>query len=156
MDKATLRALRTLLDTERVLSAAVLVEGEPVAALLPYAVGAGSASLIVHASGLARHTKGLQHGANVGVLVHQAMTPDVDAMQVPRLSVQAVVHVLERDSQAFDEAASRLIGRFPGASTTLSLGDFRVCELVLGRGRFVQGFARAVNVTADTFRSLPL
>src|SRR5262249_32978452 len=128
MDQATLRSLRTLLNTERVLSAAVIVDGEPVAALLPYAVGADSASLIVQVSGLARHSKGLQHNAHIGVLVHQAMTPELDAMQVPRLSVQAVVHVLERESQAFDDAAARLVSRFPQASTTLALGDFRICE----------------------------
>ena len=154
MDATVLHALRELLDTERVLTAAVLVDGEPVAALLPYAVSPGYTSLIVQVSGLARHAKGLHDGVHIGLMVHQAVTADLDAMQVPRLSVQAVVHVLERDSQAFDEAAARLVHRFPGASTTVALGDFRVCELVLGRGRFVQGFARAVNVSADTFRQL--
>ena len=154
MDGSTLGALRELLDTERVLTAAVLVDKELVAALLPYAVGPDYTSLIVQVSGLARHAKGLRHGASIGLLVHQAATPDLDAMQVPRLSVQAVVNVLERDSQAFDEAAARLVRRFPAASTTLALGDFRICELTLGRGRYVQGFARAVNVTAETFRAL--
>lgn len=154
MDAATLVALRKLIDTERVLTAAVLVDTELVAALLPYAVGRDHTSLIVQVSGLARHAKGLQHGASIGLLVHQAATPDLDAMQVPRLSVQAVVNVLERDSQAFDEAAARLVSRFPAASTTTALGDFRICVLTLGRGRYVQGFARAVNVTAETFRAL--
>ena len=154
MDAATLVALRRLIDTERVLTVAVLVDKELVAALLPYAVGPDHTSLIVQVSGLARHAKGLQHGASIGLMVHRAVTPDLDAMQVARLSVQAVVNVLERDSQAFDEAAAHLVHRFPGASTTVALGDFRVCELVLGRGRFVQGFARAVNVTAETFRAL--
>ena len=154
MDAATLAALRRLIDAERVLTVAVLVDREPVAALLPYAIGPDYTSLLVQVSGLARHAKGLQHGAAIGLLVHQAVTPDLDAMQVPRLSVQAVVNVLERDSRAFDDAAARLMQRFPVASTTTALGDFRICELTLGRGRYVQGFARAVNVTAETFRAL--
>ena len=86
---------------------------------------------------------------------HRAVTPDMDAMQVPRLTVQATVHLLDRDDRAFDEAAAQFIARFPHASTTLSLGDFRLFELVLGRGRYVEGFARAFNVSAETFRSLP-
>ncbi len=155
MESTTLAAIRRLLDTERVLTAAVVVDDEPVAALLPYALGASHGSLLVQASGLARHTRGLVHGATIGILVHRAVTPDMDAMQVPRLTVQATVHLLDRDDRAFDEAAAQFIARFPHASTTLSLGDFRLFELVLGRGRYVEGFARAFNVSAETFRSLP-
>ena len=154
MDATTISAIRDLFDTERVLTAAVLVDGEPVAALLPFAVSTDYSSLLVQASGLARHTKGLQHGASVGLLVHRAFTSDMDPMQVPRLNVQAVVRVCERDSLEFEIAARLLVARFPTAATTLALADFRVCELVLGRGRYVEGFARAVNVGPDTFRLL--
>lgn len=154
MDDETLDAIRGLLDSERVLTVAVLVDGEPHAALLPYALLPDRSALLVHVSGLARHSKGLLHGASVGVLVHAAATPERDPMQIPRLSVQATVHGIERDSEAFSVASEELIRRFPQAATTLALGDFRVYALVLGRGRFVQGFARAVNVGPDTFRSL--
>jgi len=154
MDPTTLAAIRHLLDTERVLTAAVMVDGEPVAALLPFALGATHGSLLVQASGLARHTRGLVHGTTIGVVVHRAVTPDLDAMQVPRLTVQATVHLLDRDDQAFDDAAARFIHRFAHASTTLALGDFRLFELVLGRGRYVEGFARAFNVSGETFRAL--
>jgi hypothetical protein len=64
------------------------------------------------------------------------------------------VNVCERDSSEFEAAARLLIARFPEASTTLALSDFRLCLLVLGRGRYVEGFARAVNVGPDTFRQL--
>lgn len=154
MDATTLAAIRGLLDTERVLTTAVMVDGEPVAALLPYAIGSTHGSLLVQASGLARHTRGLIHGATIGIVVHRAVTPDLDAMQIPRLTVQATVHVLDRDDRAFDEAAARFIQRFAHASTTLALGDFRLFELILGRGRYVEGFARAFNVSVETFRSI--
>ena len=91
MDSTTIHAVRDLLDAERVLTVAVLVDGEPVAALLPFAVSTDYTSLLVQASGLARHTKGLQHGASIGLLVHRAVTNEMDPMQVPRLSVQAVI-----------------------------------------------------------------
>ncbi len=37
------------------------------------------------------------------------------------------------------------------AATTLALPDFVIVALELGRGRYVEGFARAVNVSRDTF-----
>lgn len=151
MDAAIRTAIRRLLDTERILTLAVLVDGVPVAALLPYAVSADGASLLVHASGLARHTRGLVDGALVGVAVHEPATADRDAMQIPRLTVEATVRVIVRDTDAWQDAATRLVARFDAAATTLALPDFVVVALELGRGRYVEGFARAVNVSHETF-----
>ena len=140
MDRAVLDAIRDLLHGARVLSLAVLVDGDPEAALLPFAHRDDYGAVFVQASGLARHTRGLQAGARVGVLVHANDTPDADPMQLPRLSVQATVAVLDRDSPAYAAAA-----------VTLQLGDFSLYELRFGRGRYVEGFARAFNVGPDTF-----
>jgi len=153
MDAQALESLRSLVATERVLTAAVVVDGEPVAALLPYAVASDGSALVVQVSGLARHAAGMRSGATIGVLVHAAATSDRDPTALPRLSMQAVVEEPERGSAAFVDAATRLVERFPIVATTLALGDFRVCLLKLGRGRYVEGFARAVNVGPDILRS---
>jgi putative heme iron utilization protein len=154
MDPAAVAALRALLETERILTLAVIVDGAPVAALLPFAPTADLTAVLVQASGLARHTRGLTDGARVGVAIHVPATPDRDALQIPRLTVDATVRVLPRDSSAFAAAARRLIARFPAAETTLALPDFQICALELGRGRYVEGFARALNVGPETFRAL--
>lgn len=154
MDVNIARAVRELLDNTRVLSLAVIVENEPVAALLPFAVGEDYATLLVHASGLARHTRGFHDGASVGVLIHEPATPDHDPMQVPRLTVQAIVSVVPRDSEEFEACGLRLIARFPAAETTLALGDFVLCKLELGRGRYVRGFAQATNIGPEGFKAL--
>lgn len=154
MDPVVRAAIRALLDGERVLTAAVVVDGEPVAALLPYVLSDDYGTVFVHASSLARHSRGLVADAPVSLLVHRAVTAGHDPMQVPRLTVQAIVTVLERRTPAWDEAAARLVARFPAAATTLALEDFQVYALVLGRGRYVEGFARAYNVGAETFRTL--
>lgn len=154
MDRNVLTAIRDLISSTRVLEMAVLVEGEPEAALLPFAPRADFAVLYVQASGLARHSRGLTPGARVGVLIHAGDTPDADPMQLPRLTVQADVNVLERGTDELATAAARFIGRFPGAEVTLNLGDFNLYELTLGRGRYVEGFARAFNVGPHTFAEL--
>lgn len=151
MDPAVVAAVRALLERERILTLAVVVDGAAVAALLPFAPTADYRAVLVQASGLARHTRGLVEGAVVGVAIHVPATPDRDAMQIPRLTVDATVRVLERGSTDFEVAAGRLIDRFPAAASTLALPDFRLCALGLGRGRYVEGFARAVNVGPETF-----
>jgi putative heme iron utilization protein len=151
MNQDVLTAIRTLLDTERVLSLAVVVDGDPEAGLLPFAVREDYGALFVQASGLARHSRGLHPAAMVGVLIHAADRPDHDPMQLPRLTVQATVRPFERSTEAFARAAARFTARFPTAAVTLDLGDFTLYELTLGRGRYVEGFARAFNVGPDTF-----
>lgn len=154
MDRDVLDSIRDLLDTTRVLTLAVLVDGAPEAALLPFAWRDDYEAVYVQASGLARHTRGLTPAARVGVLVHASDTPDADPMQLPRLSIQATVAVLDKSSAAFASARSSFVARFPGAAMTLELGDFNLYELTLGRGRYVEGFARALNVGPDTFAQI--
>jgi hypothetical protein len=154
MDPDVLNAIRGLLEGPRVLSLAVIVEGDPEAALMPFALRGDYGAVYVQASGLARHARGLQPGGRVGVLIHANETPDVDPMQLPRISVQATVIVLDKTDAAFASAAARFIERFPGAEMTLGLEDFNLYELTLGRGRYVEGFARAFNVGADTFKEI--
>jgi heme iron utilization protein len=154
MDRVVLEAIRRLMQETRVLSLAVLVDGEAEAALLPFAHRDDYAALFVQASGLARHTRGLAGGARVGVLVHASDTVNRDPMQLARLSVQATVTLLDKDSAAYAPAAARFIARFPAAEMTLPLGDFNLYALTLGRGRYVEGFARAFNVGPDTFAEI--
>ena len=154
MDQQVLEAIRDMVATHRLLALAVLVDGEPEASLLPYAVRPDYGALYVQASALARHSKGLQPGARVGVLIHEDDAPGADPLQTKRMSVQATVAVLDRDSDAFAAARDLFVSRFPGAEMTLSLGDFNLYELTLGRGRYVAGFAQAFNLGPETFRDI--
>lgn len=154
MDHDVLIRLRDLLSSSRVLCLAVLVDGEAEAALLPFVARDDFAAVYVQASGLARHSRGLMSQTRVGVLVHAPDTQDADPMQLPRLSVQAVVSILARETAQFTAAADRFADRFPAARMTLALEDFNLYELTLGRGRFVEGFARAFNVGPQTFGDL--
>lgn len=154
MEREVLDAIRELLDSHSVLSLAVLVDGEPEAGLLPYAVRADYGAVYVQASTLARHARGLQPGARVGILIHESEGVGADPMQLTRLTVQAVAAVLDKSTDHFRSAQTRFVERFPGAGMTLAMGDFNLYELTLGRGRFVQGFARAYNVGQDTFAQL--
>jgi putative heme iron utilization protein len=154
MDRHVLAAIRDMMASHRVLSLAVVVDGDPEASLLPYAVRPDYGAVYVQASALARHTRGLQPGGRAGVLIHENEAPDADPLQTRRMTVQATVAVLDRESEAFAAARDVFVGRLPGAEMTLSLGDFNLYELTLGRGRYIAGFGQAYNIGPDTFREL--
>ena len=154
MERQVLEAIRDLVATHRVLSLAVVVDGDPDASLLPFAVRPDYGAFYVQASGLARHSRGLRPGARVGVLVHENEASDADPLRTKRMTVQATVALLDRESEAFAAAREVFVARFPGAEMTLSLDDFNLYELTLGRGRYVAGFAQAFNIGPDTFREI--
>ena len=154
MERDTLNALRDLLTTRKVLTLAAVLDGLPAASLLPYAVGPDFRAVFVQASTLARHTRALTAGADLGILVHGLDGPDADALQIPRFSARAIVTPLERGTPAFAAARDLFVARFPDAELTLSLGDFGLYELRLGHGRFVEGFARAFDVAPEALAKL--
>jgi len=154
MERHVLEAIRDMIASHRVLGLAVIVDGDPEASLLPYALRPDFGAVYIQASGLARHTRGLQPGARVGIMIHDSETPDGDPLQTPRMTVQATVTVLDRDSEAFAAARAIFVARLPGAEMTLNLGDFNLYELEFGRGRYVAGFAQAFNLGPDTFKDV--
>lgn len=151
MDADVLRAIGGMLAARKVLCLAAVIDGEPVASLLPFAAAPDFRGVFVQASSLAKHSRALQAGAPVGLLFHEPDTDDVDPLQVPRLSVQATVAVLERGTGEYDDARRVFEERLPSAGMTLDLADFGLYRLEFVRGRYVAGFARAYDVGPDDF-----
>lgn len=151
-DDATV--LRKLLAGQRILSLGVLVDGEPYVGLVPFALTSDARSLVVHTSRLARHSAGLSHGGRYGALIHETDLPDADALQLPRLSVQGEVQLIEPGTTAWQRAHDLYVTKFPTSEMTFGLGDFSLHALVLERGRLVVGFARTINVGPEEFGEL--
>ena len=154
MTPVQIEAVRKLLTTSRVLSLAVIVEDAPINGLLPFAVTPDYGALVVHASQLARHTKGLQDGAPFDALLHEPVVEGVDALQVKRVTLRGVVRVPEDGTPTHDALRRVYLVKFPEAEPITALGDFAFYVLVIDGGRLVTGFGAAANVTRETLEAL--
>lgn len=154
MSPDQVEALRELLTSSRVLSLALVVDEAPVNGLLPFAVTPDYRALVVHASRLARHTKGLHDGASFDALLHEPVVGDVDALQVKRVTLRGVVRVPEDGTPAHDALRRLYLMKFPDAEPITALGDFAFYVLLIEGGRLVTGFGAAANVTQDTLETL--
>ena len=146
--------LRGLLTGRRVLSLGVVVDGAPYVGMLPFVAAPDYQSVIVHASQLAHHTRGLQSGEPCSVLIHGREDEAVDALQIPRVSIVATVRRMSEDDEDFDSARQAYVGRFPSSARTFLLADFDLYRLNFLSGRLVGGFARAVNLRPESFAQL--
>jgi putative heme iron utilization protein len=149
MLRSTAKAIRDLLDEQRVLSLAVIVDGLPCAGLLPFVVLPGCAGVMVHASRLSRHTKGLGGGARAGILLHEQYAPGKDALQIKRATFDCAVRPLERSGDEWIEGRGWYLERFPDSRITFNLGDFTLYRLEFQRGLYVGGFGRAMEIEPD-------
>jgi hypothetical protein len=146
--------LKELLTENRVLSLGVLVDGKPHVGLLPFVTAADFGSALVHASQLARHSRGLQPGSPHSILIHARDDGDHDALQVPRITISGTVQLVAQADPDYEESRQAYIERFPSSEQTFFLGDFNLYRLHFEWGRLVSGFARAVTLSPDSFRQL--
>jgi hypothetical protein len=154
MLKSTARLIRTLLDGERVLSLAVLVDGAPFAGLLPFVPLPDYAGVLVHASRLSRHSAGLAAGARAAVLLHEQDGAEKDPLQIKRVSFECDVQPLPRDGDAWLAGRERYLARFPGSRITFRLRDFTLYRLEFRQGLLVAGFGRAMDITPKEIAKL--
>lgn len=154
MTEQQLGAMRDLLAGARVLSLALVVDGEPLVGLLPFAATPDRGALIVHASRLARHARGLVDGASFEALLHEPVTDAVDVLQVKRLTLRGTVHAPEPGSPAHDAVRHVYLSVLPEAEPITTLGDFSFFLLLVEGGRLVTGFGAAANVTSETLAAL--
>jgi heme oxygenase (biliverdin-IX-beta and delta-forming) len=154
MIKPTEAGVRSLIDEQRVLSLAVVVDGAPYVGLLPFAVLPNRTGVLIHSSTLSKHGRGLSDGARVSVLLHEQYGPGKDPLQVKRLTFECIAHRLERKSEAWEQDRELFMERFPKSRITFKLSDFTLYRLVFQHGLYVAGFGRAVEIKAEDIAQL--
>jgi putative heme iron utilization protein len=118
--------------------------------MVPFAVEPESAQLVIHVSGLAAHSRNLQAMPRVSLLVMQAEVAGEPVHALPRVTLEGVAAVLERDTPAWLQARDVYLGRFPDAQPMTGLGDFMFVGIAVQGARQVAGFGAARSLDADT------
>ncbi|MBD3851872.1 MAG: hypothetical protein IFK93_11260 [Acidobacteria bacterium] len=154
MEQEELSLVRKLLTDCRVLSLGVLIDGKPHVGLLPFVTATDYRSALIHASQLARHSRGLQPGSPFSALIHASDEQQNDALQVPRVTISGAVQLVAQADADFESSRQAFIDRFPSSAQTFHLGDFNLYRLHFEWGRLVSGFARAISLSPDIFREI--
>ena len=154
MEAADLELVEELLVGRRVLALSVLVDGRPFVGQLPFAVRPDFRALLVHASRLARHSRGLFDGAPFSALIQARETDRDDPFQLPRLTVNGSVRALSSESDEYNEAREAYLEKLPSGHVTFSLGDFMLFALVVDKARLVAGFGQTLNLTRAALAQL--
>lgn len=149
MDPQTSRLLGALLRDRSTAALATLHEGRPLASLVPYAIhpAIDGLRLVTHVSRLSAHTRDMLAHPEVCLLISAAEDSATPPQALARVSLFARAVFVDRVHPDHDVLARAYLDRFPQAAGWFDLGDFSIVALEPTGGRFVAGFARAMNVS---------
>jgi len=138
--------VRDLVQAERWSAVATLDNGSPRASMVAYAPLPGMTGLLFFLSELSGHTRDLLRDPRASLAVTTPDTGQGDPQLLPRASLSGAVTVLERESEAFDEARAVYLARFPDAEPRFDLADFVLFLFTPAHVQYVGGFGRAARV----------
>jgi putative heme iron utilization protein len=149
------RALRLMLNTQRVASLGTLnADGSPFVSMVPYAIEPESASLIIHVSLLAMHTRNMLSNPAVSVMVMQPEAAGAPVHDLPRVSIIGTATRLQPASPFWLAARTVYLTRFAEAEPMTHLGDFSFVAIQPISARQVAGFGTARPLEIEDFATL--
>ena len=148
------QALVRLINDQRVASLGTLHADRPAVSLAPYATAADLSAFFIHVSGLALHSKDLLRDPRVALMIAEPDRPSHNPQALARASISGDAQPLTADDPGLDEARARYLARHPAAAINFQLGDFFLVRIRPVSARFVAGFGRIYDLSADDWGRL--
>jgi hypothetical protein len=117
--------------------------------MVPFAVEASAACLVIHVSLMAPHTRNLLSNPAVSIMVMQPEVTGEPVHALPRISMDGTAARLRPDSPHWLAARQAYLARFPEAEPMTHLGDFSFVAIHPTAARQVAGFGTARPLEAD-------
>ncbi len=149
------QVLCDMLGRQRVAALATINDdGTPAVSMVPFAIDAAAAKLVIHVSALSPHTQNMQTAKAVSLLVMQAEQPNEPVHALPRVSLDGEATFTLRNSSPWAQARLVYLTRFPEAEPMTQLGDFQFVTVAPVVARQVAGFGAARTLDADAVRQV--
>jgi putative heme iron utilization protein len=154
MDAETGRSLSRLVRTERIAHLATLRSGSPLASMTLYLPAPDFSTFYVHVSRLAWHTQDLQHDARVALSIAETDDGRADPFTLMRVSIRGEAANIANDGAEFPALKTGWLARFPAQAINFELADFSFWRIVPHDARFVAGYGRIHNLSANELRAI--
>lgn len=151
MDAETSALLKSLLTKERTAHLATLRGGAPMASMTLFMPERDFSAFYVHVSRLAWHTQDMMQDSRVALSVAEADDGRADPFTLMRVTVRGEALQLQTLDQ---ELKSRWLQRFPEQAINFQLADFSFWRITPRDARFVAGFGKIHNLSADDLKGL--
>jgi heme iron utilization protein len=150
VDPQTHSALTQLLRKERIAHLATLRGGAPMASMTLYLADERCAAFHIHVSRLAWHTQDLLHDPRVALSIAENDDARADPFTLMRVTIRGEAVQLREDDPPLK---AKWLARFPAQAINFTLADFSFWRIVPTDARFVAGYGRIHNLSAEALRA---
>lgn len=149
MDANDRQTLARLLRTQRLAAFGTLRNGAPLVSMILYAVSPDFMKFYLHASRLAWHTQDILQDPRASIMIAETDTGEKDPQLLARISIRGEAIAVPVAAAEYEEAKSTYLAKFPEAAFNFTLGDFSIYKIEPRTARYVAGFGRVFNLTAE-------
>ncbi len=133
--------------------ATVDADGVPLAAMVAFVPDGERGDLLLHLSTLARHARNALARPRVSLAVSEPYAGQPDPQTLARVSVQGDIEPIAREHADFSRLRACYVAALPASEPRFAFTDFHLLRLVVGRARYVGGFARAFTIGEQRLRA---
>ena len=149
MDAQSEKVLAQLIRNTRVASLATLRDEAPQVSMAAYIYSDDFSAFYIFVSRLAQHTVDMQKDNRVSLMICETDDNRTDPQTLARVSIRGKAENIQAGEPGYSPLKQKYIERFPESEKLFSLEDFSFWRISPRGGRYVAGFAKAYNITAD-------
>ncbi len=149
MDAQSEKILAHIIRSTRVASLGTMRDETPQISMVAYLYTEDFSAFYIFVSRLAQHTVDLQKNNRVSLMICETDDMRGDPQELARVTIRGKAEALFAGEPGYTPLKERYIARFPESEKLFDLPDFNFWSIEPRGGRYVAGFAKAFNITAD-------
>jgi putative heme iron utilization protein len=154
MDAQSEKVLAQVIRTARIASLGTLRDEAPQVSMVAYIYADDFSAFHIFVSRLAQHTMDMQKNKEVSLLICETDDNKIDPQALARVSVRGKAEQIENGAPGYTLLKKQYLERFPESEQLFKLTDFNFWRITPKGGRYVAGFAKAYNITAETLKKV--
>jgi len=149
MDSEANRLLSKLIHQERIAHLGTLRGGAPMASMTLYLPAPDFGAFHVHVSRLAWHTQDMAQDPRVALSIAETDDDRPDPFTLMRVTIRGEAARIPNDDPSVPDLRFAWLGRFQEQAINFELADFSFWKIVPRDARFIAGFGRIHNLSAQ-------
>lgn len=142
--------LAQLLHGSRLAALGTLRNGAPSVSMVSYAAAGDFSVFYLFVSQLAQHTQDMGKDKHVSLMISESDDGREDPQTLARVTIRGNAEVMPLGVPGYAPARDLYMTRFPRSAPLFEFEDFSLWRIVPKGGRYVAGFAKAFNLTAES------
>lgn len=156
MDAQSEKVLAQLIRNTRIASLATLRDEAPQVSMVAFIHNEDFSAFYIFVSRLAQHTVDMQKDNRVSMMICETDDNRTDPQTLARVSIRGKAEIIQPGEPGFTPLKEQYLARFPESEQLFNLSDFSFWRITPRGGRYVAGFAKAFNITADALQKVSL